>query len=119
MRLIPLIGSCAALCLAPIAQAERYAQHKAGDYPPHHRLWACIARPESGGNPQATNGRYRGYLQLHYGWGYGSSYDAAQDSQTSQEWAAERAYRASGFSRSFLAGQWLNYDGAWGCLAYA
>lgn len=87
-------------------------------WPAHHQLWLCIHSHEAG-SWQATNGRYRGGLQMHYGWGYGSSYDAAMDSQWEQEMAAERAYRASGFSHAWLGGQWLSYDGGWGCLTYA
>lgn len=87
-------------------------------WPAHHQLWLCIHDHEAS-SWTATNGQYRGGLQLHYGWGYGSSYDASVDSQLVQEQAAERAYAASGFSRLFLEGQWLNYDGGYGCLAYA
>ena len=87
-------------------------------WPAHHQLWLCIHAREAG-SWSATNGQYRGGLQMHLGWGYGSSYDAAQDSQWRQETSAERAYAASGYSRAWLSGQWLSYDGGWGCLQYA
>jgi hypothetical protein len=76
-------------------------------YPPHHSLWLCIHAsegawddPNSGGN-----GHYGG-LQMHPGWGYGTSYYANADSQATQEWAAERGYAASGYSSTWLNGQW-------------
>jgi hypothetical protein len=87
-------------------------------WPPHHALWECIHGHEAS-SWSATNGRFRGGLQLHYGWGYGTSYDASVDSRAVQERGAEGAYAASGYSRSFLAGQWLDYDGGYECLAYA
>jgi hypothetical protein len=106
----------AALCLAttaPSALANKQAPKHAAIYPPHHQLWLCIHRHEAG-SWTATNGRYRGGLQMHLGWGYGI-YDAALVSQAQQEWAAERAFAASGYSYSFLAGQWYDYDGGAGC----
>ncbi len=106
------------LALAPAAQAGKKAPQHRAIYPPHHALWHCIHGHEAG-SWQATNGRYRGGLQMHLGWGYGSSYDAAQDSQATQEWAAERAYAASNYSRAWLAGQWLSYDDGWECLSLA
>ena len=109
---------CAIAVSAGAAHADHYANHRAGDYPLHHALWLCIHRSEAT-SWTATNGRYRGGLQLHLGWGYGSSYDAAQDTQAQQEWSAENAYRASGYARSFLVGQWIAYDGAWRCMNLA
>lgn len=89
-----------------------------GSWPPHHLLWVCIGRHEGGVHSVNPNGHY-GMLQMHANWGYGTSTYASDDSQQVQEWAAERAYRASGYSRSFLFGQWLNYDGATECLSDA
>ncbi len=89
--------------------------HARTGYPPHHALWTCIQRYEAPGSWHATNGRYRGGLQLHYGWGYGTSYDAAVDSQATQEWGAERAWAANGYRYSFLYGQWYKWDNADGC----
>jgi len=89
----------------------------AGSWPPHHALWLCIHGHEAAdwqNQDTGHNGHYGG-LQLHPGWGYGSSYYASNDSQWTQEWAAERGYRASGFSRAWLMGQWAHYD----CLGYA
>jgi hypothetical protein len=56
---------------------------------------------------------------MHQGWGYGASYDPARDTQETQEWAAELAYKASGYSRGWLGGQWLRWDNGWRCLNYA
>jgi hypothetical protein len=72
----------------------------------------CIHGHEAGdwGNRDTgANGHYGG-LQMHPGWGYGTSYYASDDSQLVQEWSAERGYRASGFSRSWLLGQWYHPD---------
>lgn len=100
--------------LGVLANVE--AKIAAAAFPPHHALWMCIHGhegrwddPNSGGN-----GHYGG-LQMHPGWGYGTSYYANQDSQIVQEQSAERGYRASGYSRSWLLGQWYHPD----CLAYA
>ena len=103
-------------CLCSTALAVKQRRHFS--WPAHHQLWLCIHEREAG-SWSATNGQYRGGLQMHYGWGYGSSYDASVDSQWTQETAAERAYAASGFSRAWLEGQWLSYDGGYACLAYA
>lgn len=90
----------------------------ASAWPAHHQLWICISRFEGSPSSINSNGHY-GMLQMHAGWGYGTSYHASDDPQIVQEQAAERAYAASGYSRSFLYGQWLNYDAAGGCLVYA
>jgi hypothetical protein len=85
-------------------------------YPPHHRLWECIHGHEGNWNdPNSGGNGHWGGLQMHPGWGYGTSYHASDDSQLTQEWAAERGYAASGFSRSWLFGQWAHSD----CMAYA
>ncbi len=104
-----------------VLEARRLAALRAraaSAWPAHHQLWICISRFEGSPSSVNPNGHY-GMLQMHAGWGYGTSYHASDDPQVVQERAAERAYAASGFSRSFLFGQWLNYDAAGGCLAYA
>jgi hypothetical protein len=106
------LAALLAFALTASAQAGKQSPKRSSIYPPHHQLWLCIHRYEAG-SWQATNGRYRGGLQMHLGWGYGI-YDAAAVSQAQQEWAAERAWAASGYSYSFLAGQWYDYDGAGG-----
>lgn len=87
-------------------------------YPPHHALWICIGQFEGSPTSVNPNGHY-GMLQMHADWGYGTSHHASDDPQYVQEWAAEKAYRASHYARSFLVDQWLAYDGAWNCLRYA
>lgn len=95
-------------------------------FPPHHSLWMCIhGDPNYGSHygleastwdnkDTGRNGHWGG-LQMHPGWGYGTSYHASDDSQLTQEWAAERGYRASGYSHTWLMGQWAHYQ----CLKYA
>lgn len=92
---------------AEAARRATAARAVFSSFPPHHALWLCIHRgegawsdPNSGGN-----GHYGG-LQMHPGWGYGTSYYANNDSQYTQEWAAERGYAASGYSSTWLNGQW-------------
>ena len=88
-------------------------------WPAHHSLWVCISRYEGGVHSINPNGHY-GMLQMHAGWGYGTSYHASDDSQLVQEQAAERAYAASNYHQSFLWEQWFNYDAAESeCLKYA
>ncbi len=85
--------------------------------PPHHALWMCIHGHEARdwhNRDTGGNGHFGG-LQMHPGWGYGTSYYASDDSQQVQEWSAERGYRASGFSHAWLYGQWAHSD----CMAYA
>lgn len=104
------LGRLAALARARAAAAA---------WPAHDGLWRCISRYEGSPSSVNPNGHY-GMLQMHAGWGYGTSDHASDDPQLVQEQAAERAYAASGYSRGFLDGQWFNYDGAAGeCLAYA
>lgn len=85
-------------------------------WPAHHLLWLCIHGGEAdwGNRDTGRNGHYGG-LQMHPGWGYGSSYYASDDSQLVQEQAAERGYRASGYSHGWLQGQWGQTIGpCWG-----
>lgn len=81
-------------------------------WPPHHTLWLCIHSGE-GGWHQASHAvgydgvsLYWGGMQMHADWGYGTSHHASDDSQLTQEWAAEHAYRASNYSSHFLWQQW-------------
>ena len=84
-------------------------------FPPHHRLWVCIAWYESRGDWQASNGTHFGGLHMSWDWlGYVNG-NAALLSQQEQEWVAERAWAASGYSYSFLVGQWYAWDNAAGC----
>jgi hypothetical protein len=95
------------------------ARAAAAAWPAHHALWQCISRFEGSPTSVNPNGHY-GMLQMHAGWGYGTSYHASDDPAQVQEWAAERAYAASRYSSGFLYGQWFNYDGAAGaCLRFA
>ncbi len=87
----------------------------------HLALWSCIHHLEAGWHqPSYAVGSdgvplYWGGLQMHAGWGYGTSYHASDDSPTVQMQSAERGYRASGYSRTWLMGQWYHPE----CLAYA
>jgi hypothetical protein len=95
------------------------ARHRALTHPaiPHLRLWLCIHHGEAGdwqNEDTGHNGHYGG-LQMHWNWGYGIVGDAAHYSATEQMLAAERGYRASGYSRSWLYGQWAHPE----CMAYA
>jgi hypothetical protein len=84
-------------------------------YPPHHRLWTCIHSHEaSSWSAVNPNGHYGG-LQMTWGWlGYLNGNPAAL-TQAQQEWAAERAWAASGYSYAFLVSQWYAYDAAGVC----
>jgi len=84
-------------------------------FPPHHRLWLCIQRYEARWHDHGP-GHYGG-LQMTWGWlGYIRG-DAGRLPQAAQEWAAERAWRASGYAYSFLEQQWYRWDEADGCGA--
>ena len=95
-------------------QAVKKAQ---SEFPPHHALWLCIHGGEAAtwyDHDSGHNGHYGG-LQMSYNWlGYISG-DAANYSQAQQEWAAEKAWAANGYSSSFLYGQWYEWDNADGC----
>lgn len=88
-------------------------------FPAHHQLWLCISRYEGGVHSVNPNGHY-GMLQMSWNWlGYIKG-AASNYSQLAQEQAAERAYKAYHYARSFLYGQWFNYDHAASeCLSYA
>lgn len=124
-RICPSIGIRAPTSVCSRAARMRHsldvltavqAKIDAGAFPPHHDLWMCIHGhegnwddPDSGGN-----GHYGG-LQMHPGWGYGTSFYANKDSQLVQEQSAERGYTASGHSTAWLMGQWNHPD----CLRFA
>lgn len=87
-------------------------------WPPHHRLWDCIAQYEAAKYPDGQpnwQGVSAGGMGFHYNWGYGLAGNAGAYSQHDQEWAAERGYAASGYSYHFLYQQWYEWDGAAGC----
>ena len=87
-------------------------------WPAHHNLWLCIHRGEGAWNDPNSggNGHYGG-LQMSPGWlGYFNG-TANQYSQLQQERYAEQGYRDSGYSRSWLGGQWGQTIGP--CWQYA
>lgn len=79
----------------------------------HERLWKCIAgypgyRPgggsgESGGSTNASNGSHFNILQMTNPWAGINPIGMSADSIMS---AAESQYAASGYSHSWLFGQW-------------
>ena len=82
------------------AKAERQA------LPAHTRGWLCIHGGEGAWNANTGNGFYGG-LQMTYGW-MGLVSNAAVLSPAQQMQAAEIGYRNSGFSDSWMRGQWPN-----------
>ncbi len=98
---------------------HRLAAARAAVFPPHRALWECISKYEGAPTSVNPNGHY-GMLQMHWNWGYGIVGAASSYTKAEQEWAAERAYAAAGYSTSFLFGQWFDYDNAAGdCLRLA
>lgn len=87
-------------------------------WPAHHALWLCIHSRE--GDWEDGGWPYWGGLQMGawfmdaYGtWGEPQGYTGPNGwtnapSQLQQEQAAERGYRASGYSTAWLFGQWPN-----------
>lgn len=118
VKILPhVIRSLQAKMMERIEQARIAAQ-----WPAHHQLWECIHGHEAGSwydHDSGGNGHYGG-LQMSWNWlGYISG-DAGNYSQLDQEKAAERAYAHSGYSTSFLYGQWFDYEyGGSACLQYA
>lgn len=98
-----------------LSAATRTIDNATPTYPPHHALWECIHRGEaSSWASESSNGHYGG-LQMTYGWlGYING-NPASYTQAEQEWAAEKAWAANGYSYSFLYGQWYEWDNADGC----
>jgi hypothetical protein len=90
-------------------------------YPPHHRLWVCIAGFEGSPTSVNPNGHY-GMLQMTLNWMNVVPGKASAYSELQQEWFAEQAYseyHTLAAKIGFLDGQWFNYDAADGCVAYA
>ena len=72
----------------------------------HESGWLCIHSREGAWNANTGNGFYGG-LQMTYGWmGLVTRADLLSPAQ--QMRAAETGYRRSGYSRSWLLGQWPN-----------
>jgi hypothetical protein len=110
----PAGGRALAKTLPHVIRSLQVADAEAA-YPPHHNLWVCINRFESYNNWSEHHGSRGGGLQMSDGWlGYISG-RASDLSQAQQEWVAERAYAASGYSYLFLYGQWYKWDDADGC----
>jgi hypothetical protein len=72
----------------------------------HLAGWLCIHRREGAWNASTGNGYYGG-LQMTYGW-MGLVKDASKLSPAQQMAAAETGYRQSGYSDSWMRGQWPN-----------
>jgi hypothetical protein len=83
----------------------------------HLALWLCIHHGEAGDwhNEDTGHNQHYGGLQMHWSWGYGIVGDPARYSEEQQLAAAERGYRANGYSRSWLLSQWYHPE----CLGYA
>lgn len=85
-------------------------------FPPHHALWVCIHNNEGPWNDH--DGGYDGGLQMSQGWFNMFKGSAGYFSQAQQEWFAEKAYAANGYSWSFLNQQWFKWDNADYCAKY-
>ena len=106
---------------------QRTKAHTTKCWPAHHSLWLCIHSGEGdwedGGWPYWGGlqmgdwflERYMGITNPQGVVGPNGWYGAP--SQQAQEFAAERAYRGSGYSLSFLYGQWPNTAPPCGSLA--
>lgn len=94
----------------------RYVKYRKSltGFPPHHSLWVCIGSFEGGVTSVNPNGHY-GMLQMTYNWMGVIKGRASDYSQAVQEWAAEKAWAANGYSYSFLYQQWFAWDNADGC----
>lgn len=84
-------------------QVKQHHHHVRVPLPPHYQLWLCIHRGEGAWNDNTGNGYYGG-LQAHYNWYGVPRMDLL--SPLRQMWHAEIVYRQSGYSRSWLYGQW-------------
>jgi hypothetical protein len=82
---------------------QTYEGHPVG---PCFAGWLCIHRREGAWNASTGNGYYGG-LQMTYGW-MGLVKDASKLSPAQQMAAAETGYRQSGYSDSWMRGQWPN-----------
>lgn len=92
-------------------------------FPPHHSLWLCLHQVESPSwsYGAGTNDSHSGGLGMMTSWGHGIVGVAGNYTESEQEWAAERGYAASGYSYSFLYGNWYEWEYGKGdhCQAYA
>lgn len=77
----------------------------------HLAMWLCIHAKEGAWNANTGNGYYGG-LQMTSGWGGASRPDLL--SAGAQIALAEGQYAASGYSLSWLRGQWPNTS--YGCI---
>ncbi len=82
---------------------------------PHYQLWMCIHAGEGAWDDDTGNGYYGG-LQMTFGWD-GLIGNAALMSPMAQMEAAEEGFRDSGYSITWLEGQWPNTSPP--CLQYA
>lgn len=84
---------------------------------PHLALWLCIHHGESGSWDTNTGNGYYGGLQMTSPWGTGVYYVWRADllSPREQMRKAELGYAASGYSLSWLEGQWYHPE----CFQYA
>lgn len=87
-------------------------------WPVHHQGWLCIHHSEGGwADPNSGGNGHYGGLQMTPGWlGYIPHGDTANHySQWQQETWAEQGYRDSGYSSTWLQGQWGQTIGpCWG-----
>ncbi len=95
-------------------RARKYALAHRAVTVGHQALWLCIHSRE--GAWTDTGDPYWGGLQMTPGWYGGHKHHASDDPPAVQMAAAERQYRASGYSVSWLEGQWPNTSPP--CLAY-
>jgi hypothetical protein len=124
LRLLNAVAAAAMILAASAGATSGTARHVT-----HEALWRCIAgypgarsdgeSGESRGDNQASNGSHFGILQMTDPWGTGTYrvLDARRLSPQEVMRRAELAYRASGYSRAWLAGQWGATVGA--CWQYA
>lgn len=87
----------------------------------HEQLWQCVHEHEAGSwsdHDSGGNGHYGG-MQMSWDWLGLVNGDAGNLSEYEQMRVAETAYARSGYSSSFLDGQWFDYDHGYSCLAYA
>jgi len=112
---------------------QRVARHTALHPAIAHRdLWLCIHgtlnpyghwEAHTWNNEDTGHNQHWGGLQMHWDWGwnpythsgYGLPGDAAHYSAYQQMAAAERGYKANGYSQAWLLQQWYHPE----CLKYA
>ena len=117
VRSLQTVKAVKAVKALKAVKAVKAGKAEAPTFPPHHALWVCIHAAEAStwyDHDSGRNGHYGG-LQMSWNWLGFIKGDAANYPQAQQEWAAERAWAASGYSTSFLYGQWYAWDNADGC----